>query len=332
MTDIFEFDDQAEPVEIERAEIEPVSLGAALVEAALDIALGAIDDDVPPAGTACASCKSLGHWCAAKCYRGEDTPLCRACADGVDCSVVAAKLRRVEEDFFVAMLPGRHDNPVSPVRNVTPVDPAKRVVVPTPEELKRNFTGRAVGVDAPDMRSMPAAQERQLIVKPKRERLMLTAPAEVESEPIEPEADEKEVEKESEPMAFATVTEAIIDEIRKASLGENNSELGRRLNIHNATVFYYRKKFKKESSSPRLPAVKKTAAKKTAPKKKAALTIQGGASIDIVGVAERIHAMAPASSGAVTLSVTFTDAGVDAWWAKLSLVEKVKLVVANVVF
>lgn len=42
--------------------------------------------------------------------------------------------------------------------------------------------------------------------------------------------------------------------------------------------------------------------------------------------------MAPASSGAVTLSVTFTDAGVDAWWAKLSLAEKVKLVVANVVF
>lgn len=83
VTDIFEFDDQAEPVEIERAEIEPVSLGAALIEAAIEAVIAAIDDDVPPAGTACAGCKSLGHWCSAKCYRGEDTPLCRACADGM---------------------------------------------------------------------------------------------------------------------------------------------------------------------------------------------------------------------------------------------------------
>lgn len=325
-----------------------------------------VDDDVPPAGTACQGCKLLGHFCAAKCYRGESSTLCLACANGVDCPVVRSKPKL--ESFFIAELePARHDNPASPVRNVTPVDAAQRVVAPDPPMVRRNSNGLALGTDAcgresteplptarvekrPTERYIPAELDgltfaesgNKITLRAKPAALLLPVSTDGPEVQKERDAPLTKVERVGKPMAYATMTEAIKDEIRRAPESENNSDLGRRLNVGNATVFYWRNKLKAAALKQSAKAARR--AGQPVAKAKEPQVIEGsgagvaGVSIDIVGVAERVHALGPvetatrASSEAITVSVTFTHAGVDAWWARLSLAEKVKVTTSNIVF
>ena len=101
------------------------------------------EEDVPPAGTRCAGCRD--HWCAARCYRGNETPLCLGCANGVDCDVIRA--RRMTEDELL----GRFNSPATDVRDVTPVDAAERVVLDAPVEVRRNDCGKAIGMGSTPM-------------------------------------------------------------------------------------------------------------------------------------------------------------------------------------
>jgi hypothetical protein len=159
MTDILDFEDEVSPAAV--IEVAPAP------ELEADQA-DLIDwDDVPPAGTACAGCKSLGHWCAAKCYRAIDSPLCVACANGIDCAVVLARLKREEPRWMAEITPEKFDTPAGPVRNVTPLDPAKRVVIDAPVEVRRNWRGMAIGtgsaplVNASDVETIHHVPRRQ---------------------------------------------------------------------------------------------------------------------------------------------------------------------------
>lgn len=60
-----------------------------------------LNDDRPPAGTRCATCHAMGHYCPAKAFQGmTDVGVCDPCFRDEDCSVIAAiKLR--DEDAFV---------------------------------------------------------------------------------------------------------------------------------------------------------------------------------------------------------------------------------------
>lgn len=55
-------------------------------------------DDRPPAGTECAQCRQLDHYCPAKGYCGE-YPLCLACGGGVACEQLAA-IERMHRPSF----------------------------------------------------------------------------------------------------------------------------------------------------------------------------------------------------------------------------------------
>lgn len=51
-----------------------------------------IEKDRPPAGTACARCKALGHFCSATEYIDDtDEAQCHSCLEAEDCPVIAAK-------------------------------------------------------------------------------------------------------------------------------------------------------------------------------------------------------------------------------------------------
>ncbi len=82
------------------------------------VAGGVFDDDVPPAGTQCAGCRAMGHWCAAKRYCGESKALCLPCANGVDCDVVTALRRAKQISESGEIVLDRFDRPPAPCRSI----------------------------------------------------------------------------------------------------------------------------------------------------------------------------------------------------------------------
>jgi hypothetical protein len=60
-----------------------------------------VELDAPPAGTPCAICEDIGHFCPAKRWQeNSDKPLCLACFEEQDCDVLKA-IERIGKDFGV---------------------------------------------------------------------------------------------------------------------------------------------------------------------------------------------------------------------------------------
>ncbi len=227
------------------------------------------DSDVPPAGTPCRGCRGLGHFCPAKCYRGESTALCRACANGVDCEVVAVKLRREEEILLGIADPqlARFDHPASAPRDVTPVDPAKLIAPPDREEVYRNSTGRAIAPFVASAKTPPVFPH----ARPSRE-VVRPAPSSVRSRVIshdDEEFDKSQIEEEplkvqSPPFHF---TAAHLDLIRNAPATQTDRELSELIGCKASAIWYQRSKIRKQPAA----GVQSTAIAKKTPAKKVAL-------------------------------------------------------------
>lgn len=71
------------------------------------------NDDRPSAGSACCVCRTAGHFCPAVVWASDtsEVGICRACKDGVDCSVFAV-LRQRNEGFDFDMRPETPPGPV----------------------------------------------------------------------------------------------------------------------------------------------------------------------------------------------------------------------------
>jgi hypothetical protein len=263
-----------------------------------------IDDDVPPAGTACEWCMHFGHWCPAKLYwRSDETEscICIPCAEGRDCSVVAAKLLSV-----VAALE-RFDTPVSPVRRVRPRDEFLKSVVP----------------DTKPGSLMPYALDRGAVAP--RKPALVRARYEPAPYPVEPVQQEQVPETPGKEVSAVRriLSDGEIRDIQVSSETETVNEIALRMGISSEAVRYHHLKARKDraagrqvpmaevprSTRSRVPAAAQVASPAPAPKP------------------------GPEVSGdSVTLPVTFTSGGMDAWWARLSLAEKASIVFASIVF
>lgn len=312
-TDIYEFEDSA----------------AAQLPASAE---SVFDDDVPPAGTPCAGCKSLGHWCPAKCYRGESTALCRSCASGVDCEVVASKLRAAQVAESGEIVLQRFDQPPMPCRSI-PVAPGSAVqAAPAASAARLPYTPDPEALRMPKQevqreryaRPLPQLPPVRIVGKARK----LPAPRIAAPRRVNPLRlpEPKKVEEVASVSEFNEVTEEIKEQIRNAPASESNAALAKRLNIAQHNIYYHRK----GKGSPSAKAG--DAAKDPEPTHCGPST-----AIDIVGVAERVHAMAPGTAAArvpesITVSVTLTPAQLDGWFMRLSLAEKAKIALDNITF
>src|ERR1035441_8403911 len=192
-------------------------------------------EDVPPAGTRCASCED--HFCAAKCYCGNETPLCMGCANGSDCDVVRA--RRMTEDELL----GRFNSPATEVRDVTPVitsvGAADRVVIDKPVETRRSDSGRAIGLGSASLvsRKLEAHEIAKLVhTKPEGAIQILEPNSDVakvakEEGKVMPEKAERKI---PERLSF----EALQEIEAAANTTERTSDLAKRLRIEEAACWY----------------------------------------------------------------------------------------------
>jgi hypothetical protein len=299
------------------------------------------DEDVPPAGTRCAGCKGLGHWCQAKCYRGESTALCLACANGVDCDVVEAKLKREHELRCGIGEPelARFDRPASAVRDVTPVDPAKLIAKPDGDEVHRNWDGRQIGISLAGIRNFKGGEKTPPVFPDAK------PVARVAAEPVAPQAasvvqecrtevaqpaqitqiEEKAMKKQSPPTQF---TDAQLEAIRTAPVSERNTDLAKRLGLKEGVVWYQRMKLRRQLSAggQSTAVAKKTAAKKVALRQENTR----GVPIDIVDVSERLHALETPLPQTIDAQLPVPELSrLDAWWARLPAAKKAQLVLAT---
>lgn len=77
-----------------------------------DLASDQIEKDRPPAGTACARCQALGHFCPASEYIDDtDEAQCEACLDAEDCPRIASS--RVDDRDVFEVPPVKHVEPSS---------------------------------------------------------------------------------------------------------------------------------------------------------------------------------------------------------------------------
>jgi hypothetical protein len=278
-------------------------------------------DDVPPAGTPCAWCGSFGHWCQAKrLFVGDgvmpEAPVCIACSEGRDCSVVAARLKTEEQVL------SRFNAPAGVVRNVTPADPAKRVVVEKPE-VRRSVSGRELGASAKavPLQGMSRRERYEPIVERPKPEVASIVVREVKAPALVPAPKAEE----AMPQVVA-LTEEIKEKIRTADPAEAAAALAKRLNIKPHLVYYWRERFAVIAARTTKPAAKQT---------KLAKTPHRGVSIDIVGVSERIHAMAePAAPVPETIeanvSITVNTSRLDAWWQALPAATKAEIALASI--
>src|ERR1700735_4621536 len=201
--DIFDFDENAP----DRAPALPGS---------------AFDDDVPPAGTPCAGCKSLGHWCPAKCYRGESTALCIPCANGVDCQVVVAKLNAAqgwESDEFVLE---RFDRPPAPCRSISVASGLAVQTAPVANVARLPYTPDPEALRMPKQeikreryaRPLPQLPPVRIVGKPKE---IPDPEAEAAREIVPVRAPELEKSEGVKAMPqFNEITDAVKEQIRNA--------------------------------------------------------------------------------------------------------------------
>lgn len=197
------------------------------------------EEDVPPAGTACAGCRRLGHYCMAKRYCGESSALCMACATGEDCSVVTAR-RKTEEQLLE-----RFDMPAGECRSLPlPADPARRVMVDVPQ-VRRNTHGLRIALPAP--RFLPRTKSK---FKPELlddDELDVVKAAEVEVDevseveaPVEiPPAEKEEEMPTGVPVKFTDEEKKLIAE---STLGP--TELAKKLGKLVKAVAYQQKKLR----------------------------------------------------------------------------------------
>lgn len=321
-TEIFELDDSA----------------AAPLPAALDVS----DDDVPPAGTPCAGCKSMSHWCPAKCYRGESTALCRACANGVDCDVVIAKIRAAQISESGDIVIERFERPPAPCRSITiapglavQAKPAAAATglpyTPDPEALrmpKREMQRERYARPVPQLPPVRIVGKPKELPAPKVE-----TPWNIETVRL-PEPKKSEGAKVV--TQFSKVTEAIKEQIRNAPKSESSADLAVRLNIAPHNIWYWRNG-KHAQPARTIKAAQPSKPAKPVPSRPST----SSNAIDIVDVAQRLHAMGPAPAPVpvpapevegITVSVVFTNAGMDAWWNRLTLAEKAKIALGNITF
>lgn len=96
------------------------------------------EDDVPPAGTACSTCKDCGHFCPAKRWiKDTDVALCQPCYEERDCAVFAA------QRYSKGNLGDMDETPVLPM-------PAARIV-PRSEWKESDLTITEKAIDLADV-------------------------------------------------------------------------------------------------------------------------------------------------------------------------------------
>ncbi|MFC5861066.1 hypothetical protein ACFPT7_02040 [Acidicapsa dinghuensis] len=273
--------------------------------ARLDLA----SDDVPPAGTACVPCRSMGHWCAAKCYRGSDEPICRACANGVDCDVVRAKLRGIEKDLMEELGPVRPDHPVAPVRRI-PIDPAHRVVKEAAPVRRLPYEPMPGAVSTPKAKPRIERHGQNVLSK---------------ASPTTPDEFTEECVKQP-----TFLTDEQLEAIRIAPASETTAALARRLGINEPACWYQRDKFRQQRAAVKAGYLTPKAASK--PSKSATkLPKAAQAPVALTAAPAPRPAPTPEDAQCIEIAVRFTPLGVDAWWSTLSLAAKAKIVAANLV-
>lgn len=291
-TEIFDFDDS----------------GVERVPSFLD---GAPDEDVPPAGTPCAGCRKMRHWCAAKCYRGEATALCLACANGIDCDVVTALRRAKQISESGEIVLDRFDHPPPPCRSI-PVAPGMLPPKPAPAAARLPYT------PDPEALRMPKREiQRERYARP----LPQLPPVRIVGKPKELQEGEKAMRQ------VSAAIEELKNQIRNAPPGESAADLAKRLNVPVWKIYQYRDKKAAPAPTPKASTPKQA----TKPALAKAAPAKPSTAIDIVGVAERVHAMAPASAPeeSITVSVTLTADGLEKWFSGLSLADKAKILLGN---
>jgi hypothetical protein len=323
--------DESDPLP-DAVPVAAVPVAMELVAAIADAAQ--VDDDVPPAGTACVGCRGLGHWCQAKCYRGMETPMCWACAEGVDCEVTLRRLRRVEADWMPEM--ERESSATSAVRDVTPVDAAKRVVVDRPPGSLMPYRVRAGAIRIKQLKQPEMVRERYPALPAGTERRVREAATAARRAAVMPEPEVEaaiEVAKEEEVMPIGVrtaVSAEQIEAIKAAPATMGHKELGLKLGLDRQFVDRKRRELgiavALRRGKPR--AEGKDAGKRGRP--------AGGVVLSgVVDIGARDANLKQAldvgprdAKGLVTLSIA--QERLNAWWGKLPVERKLALLLAEV--
>lgn len=279
-------------------------------------------DDVPSAGTACAWCKALGngHWCQAKRFWGQGrTPICAPCGDGEDCSVVASRSKGEEE------LLTRFDHSASPVRVIALADGVERVVI---EARRRRLLDYEPSAAALQMAKREPARERyqppaaHSVAKSVFEAVLDTGPA---------------VPEKVGKVMGQRLTESQLQKIKDAPAGESASQIARRLGINMKACSHHLTRFRKARAkgldAPLYLSIgrKPMSERGLAPK----VAVSRPNAIDIVGVSERIHALATPAAPTIEgvageARISISSDRLDAWWGRLTPAKKAELAFAAV--
>lgn len=250
------------------------------------------EDDVPPAGTACVECKAQGHWCPAKRYRGRDD----------------------DTGVCMACAEGRECSVV--------------------EARNRRIAKDAAEIMEPDRLDTPVAPARSIPFDP-TVRIADDAPVEARRnwngrEIGLPAVDIHELKRckvEAQKPDRSPAPETVDKPL---------AVLARRLGFSDQLVSYHRKKIKERAGLFRQeqdkPVERLALATLPDAEEVAAIPAQAEEPLpDEIGKQEPKSAE-PENQETVTVQVTFTKAGVDAWWAQLSLREKAQIVTGNTMF